>query len=629
MESITSRVCDKLELIKTDLHQLIQNGSTEKALKTNLFCAIKLYEEIANNLQNELQTFKLGIISNRSSLHYLNLLRWEITFSCPHWIVYEQTSVSLKLLRVREESEKLSIENHVVIQVLPDSTEEMVSLSLRFQSEKLRFKTNSDIFIMYILSLLRAFLPTTVSMTDVNLGCLKEEKPVGENDMPNGVLINDSIDESTQCKNPDIKVEPDENHLNNESSDTYDSSAEIDTNVADKNPITSGGRDTEEVKSKPVAKKSNIRGRKQRRKSYPMIKLLSLPCHLCDKTLTSVCLASKHMNKNHGLTDNLCCVCPHKTFTTKEDLIVHYHVCHSPHKNLDKRTFPCKSCVIPLSRAQSLEHMRIEHGKPHECPFCEFVSNNFDLSNINNLLVDSAMANFDMMERMKQHIQATHPLEDPKFFRCGCKKKFTSRELLREHGNRNIPDNERKTVLCKRIEARFAKVVCGHCGLSFTQNYLAKHAAKEHGINAEEKYKYVCKYCSKRYEWPSLLKVHLLQEHFPDKKEYLCGICKKSFGTPWYLDEHVKRHSTSYKCPKCPKMFKSPSNVRQHLVGCHYPPAFQCLKCGNKYHHRAMIRTHLKSAHETTDDSFILKHKIDIKADLAQIPFLSVTVATE
>ena len=58
MESVTSRVCDKLELIKTDLHLLIQSGSTEKALKTNLFCAIKLYEEIANNKGNVSQREK-------------------------------------------------------------------------------------------------------------------------------------------------------------------------------------------------------------------------------------------------------------------------------------------------------------------------------------------------------------------------------------------------------------------------------------------------------------------------------------------------------------------------------------------------------------------------------------------
>merc|ERR1712142_666285 len=75
---------------------------------------------------------------------------------------------------------------------------------------------------------------------------------------------------------------------------------------------------------------------------------------------------------------------------SKKDLRTHLHVYHRrTQKRLVIRASPCKDCKIPLTRKLALDHTRIEHGIPHACPFCDFTVKDMDLSNINDLLVDS------------------------------------------------------------------------------------------------------------------------------------------------------------------------------------------------------------------------------------------------
>jgi len=354
-----------------------------------------------------------------------------------------------------------------------------------------------------------------------------------------------------------------------------------------------------------------------------------LPCHRCKKVYNSWLIAKNHLKTDHGVEEDVCVTCPNREFVDASDRRYHYSVCHNPTLNRCRRTQPCKKCSVPLSRTQGWTHMGIEHSKPNECPFCPFNASNMDLSNINSLVSDISTKAPDLLAKMRQHIRLEHPMDDPQLFLCCCKKTFPTKAQLKEHNSTKIPDAERTVPICKRLLVEEPKVVCGHCGLSFCKSYFKKHSAIEHGINVAETFKYPCSECPKRFQHLYLLRGHLLQEHFPDKRDHVCHVCSKTFSSNVTFKEHVGRHSSKkLKCPQCPKSFNSPNNVRQHLRGCHYPPSYECTLCGQKYHHRAMLNTHLKNVHQVVaGNSFIKKHKVDMTADVMQIGKLLVDVA--
>lgn len=339
--------------------------------------------------------------------------------------------------------------------------------------------------------------------------------------------------------------------------------------------------------------------------------------------------ALNHLRRDHGVMEDVCVACPDRKFSDDEDRRVHNDLYHYRRFNKMRRTQPCKQCQFPLNRAQACNHMQMEHGKPNQCPFCPFSPSNLDMTDMNSVLVTTSTKDTDLLSRMKQHVRMEHPMNDPEIFVCGCKKRFRKKEDYNEHRSRKIPDTERKIPICKHLLRDSERAVCGHCGLTFQKNYLAKHSASAHGVDVEETLKFACKYCPKRYEFVYSLKKHMTQKHFPEKKEYFCEVCPKVFSTRESLVRHNKIHgSKKYKCPRCPKVFNSEMNVRQHLRGIHYPPAFECKLCGRMFHHHHIIKPHLRQIHKVLDyDASIAKHSIDMTEDLRKIPHLTVEVA--
>lgn len=79
---------------------------------------------------------------------------------------------------------------------------------------------------------------------------------------------------------------------------------------------------------------------------------------------------------------------------------------------------------------------------------------------------------------------------------------------------------------------------------------------------------YKCKYCPKAFASPYHLMIHT-------RKSHVCQHCLEAFEKPTELYKHVREKHNSFDCLLCGRVFRSNSNLRQHMRKTHsiYLPA--------------------------------------------------------
>ena len=271
-----------------------------------------------------------------------------------------------------------------------------------------------------------------------------------------------------------------------------------------------------------------------------------LSCRICQRRVWRS-FGVVHLKRCHGITSMECCFCP-KVFETRDQLNAHMKNSHRMSNDLKLGgSQSCKVCKYSIT-GEIHKHMVKAHGRPGECPLCEFQvgGTGSDAKQvINNILVASVAVNDD--HELKRHLSIVHRKE--KHICKSCREQFETAQHLSEHRSH-----------CK-LKRPCKKVLCTDCGILIHENKLPHHRNVQHGPRKQ----YPCTLCPKKYDSSQHLRRHLLSAHFPEQRPHTCSKCCSS-----KLFKHQKTHEEAYiPCPKpnCDKTFKIKKNVLQHLRG--------------------------------------------------------------
>ena len=310
------------------------------------------------------------------------------------------------------------------------------------------------------------------------------------------------------------------------------------------------------TKSKSVKKINDNRSTNRKRLAKDDKDLVGNPleCSLCGKNVKRS-ESSAHMAECHDKPGFQCCNCL-KEYPNVKDFRRHMRTTHG-NRSHNAKLLPCKECSLLVNASESVEHSRIEHQKPLECPFCDYGSASKDLSELHvNLMLQHSQTAVSESQKLKRHVITDHFNVAFKRLRCQyCQNCFKTQEMMDEHTNRDLDPTQRTVGLCTKMRAegeKEEKTICPQCGESFNVSYIKFHIQRIHENNMPHNYK--CQFCPKRYNHPKGLREHLLQIHFPEKKDLACHLCPKKYASHRMLSAHIKTHSDpKVECPQCDK----------------------------------------------------------------------------
>ena len=287
-------------------------------------------------------------------------------------------------------------------------------------------------------------------------------------------------------------------------------------------------------------------------------KLGSYECTICSITFKYDDELISHSYKNHLK----CPQCP-KYFMLFEGLRLHLKTC----------LCKCETCgKVYKSRLMLDRHVRAMHEeKIHKCSVCDKV--------------------FTTLNLLKKHTSSLH--KD----RCDiCNKIFRHRRSLKSHvkvrhGDTEISEDDR------HFHEQVNKCQCPLCNISFTTSLeLKTHAADVH----QQKTEFTCPLCPSIFYWKRALEVHMPIVH-PSQK-YSCSICAKTYQEKYTLKEHIKsiHHIIrDKKCPKCPEVFSTSSQLRIHKINTHGTVVKRriCSVCQKRFNTPSQLLRHVKYVH--------------------------------
>lgn len=154
----------------------------------------------------------------------------------------------------------------------------------------------------------------------------------------------------------------------------------------------------------------------------------------------------------------------------------------------------------------------------------------------------------------------------------------------------------------EQVHEQLKRVKCQECGEKLADNTkLNRHMERFH--NNRQSYTCTIEGCSKTFKTKEDRQVHVKYTH-SDVRDWDCdmdGCESQPFKTSGKLRRHLRTvHSElrPYECPfKCDSWFKSPDEVKQHLVMHSDLREFVCKLCGHKSKRKRDLTNHYYSVH--------------------------------
>ena len=249
-----------------------------------------------------------------------------------------------------------------------------------------------------------------------------------------------------------------------------------------------------------------------------------------------------------------------------------------------------KKCRI--CRTNFKNHLKYHHTLHSDvCEICyhkEFISkNSFEL------ICYVCMKKFESKYRLEDHMNTHDPENNPYTCKI-CDKGFTTKYVYERHVMENHKDNDQifpcteceksytlERNLLRHIDTKHTaklKHICNICEEHFERkDVLRQHQKFVHqietrkvilpGIN-EGGNQFECYICEKMFKEKYKLNRHLETVHNNNCDKYQCQTCGKQFKRKDYLQKHSKIH-IKIICEICLKHFESKDGLKAHRIGNH------------------------------------------------------------
>ncbi|XP_058444478.1 transcription factor grauzone-like [Malaya genurostris] len=220
--------------------------------------------------------------------------------------------------------------------------------------------------------------------------------------------------------------------------------------------------------------------------------------------------------------------------------------------------------------------------------------------------------NFTNEEGIKRHMKEFHATEEERKFKCDrCPKSFVVEHKYNKHMNDHY-DWENKN--CK----------CEHCG----KYYKSRHILTNHiKLKHTEPTDFICDICAKGFHLRSQFLLHKIEHRNPTELKMQCEICQRWLKNRPNWRRHMQQHEQTevtcdicghvsphqralmghkrrqhrdrqYPCTLCPKTFRKPITLREHVAAVHTGDVlYSCTFCDKTFNSHANMHSHKKKMH--------------------------------
>ncbi|XP_059054955.1 zinc finger protein 615-like [Achroia grisella] len=217
----------------------------------------------------------------------------------------------------------------------------------------------------------------------------------------------------------------------------------------------------------------------------------------------------------------------------------------------------CKICDLRFKSQHVLSQHSLAHRRKFTCRICKntykrwyhCIAHRYKCgSAIEYVACETCHKIFSDRHSYKIHAKRVHNNE--KKYHCNeCDHKFTSKQRLTIH---------------MRTHTGLKLFACKQCSKKFTTN----SSLISHRSTHIETKKFYCVECDTRYKTKKGLRRHLaeaVRHAVTEDTVFYCPDCNKTFPTKKQLYGHINsRHTKSFKCDLCSKIFSTNTNLRKH-----------------------------------------------------------------
>lgn len=257
---------------------------------------------------------------------------------------------------------------------------------------------------------------------------------------------------------------------------------------------------------------------------------VNIPCKKCSSFLENASLLQVHNMTSHGQFTCLVCLA---TFTSRNNMKRHIRL----HTGI--KPYSCHKCSESFSRNDDFKRHLLKHTfqKPFRCAICN--------------------AGYSDRSFVKSHMINEH--NSKVFHICPqCGESHTDSQKFQQH---------------KKSHPEFQDYRCSLCSFTGSNALMYNKHMLTHGPQKE----YNCTHCNLSYSDPFMYTGHLKKHKGDDLvNSFTCCFCDLALPSfeQFQRHEHTHVQSKQHTCKQCNKVFRYPSNLREHMLTHLNKPSF-------------------------------------------------------